>query len=183
MLLNVSSAGNWPGNLKIRESGNIVVTLKKKIIRRSVVFAFLSFFGLVIFYLGVVSAVESWAHAVELVLGDIFFVGAIALGLGIQVGLFSYTRQLKKIHYQQGAGLLTATGTGTGTSTVSMVACCLHHVGDVLPFVGLSAATIFFEQYRYPLMWSGVTINFLGILIMIHIMNMKRFWPRQVFSE
>ncbi len=160
-----------------------MVKQKQKIIRRSVFFATTAFIGLVFFYLGIISVVESWTHAVELVLNDAFFVGAIGLGFGVQVGLFSYTRQLKKIHYKQGAGLWTATGTGTGTSTVSMVACCLHHVGDILPLAGLSAATLFFEQYRYPLMWFGVVINLLGVLFMLHIMTRKRFWPRYVFHE
>lgn len=157
--------------------------LKQKIIRRSIIIGILAFCGLILFYLGIVTAVESWVHAVDIVVNDAFFVGAIGLGLGIQAGLFSYMIQLKKVHSRQGAGLITAAGTGTGTSTVSMVACCLHHVGDILPFVGISAATLFFEQYRYPLMWSGVTINFFGVLVMLQIISRNRFWPRYVFNE
>ncbi len=34
-------------------------------------------------------------------------------------------------------------GTSGGTSVTAMVACCLHHVTDVLPILGVSAAAEF----------------------------------------
>lgn len=162
-----------------------MIKQRKQIINRSILTAAAAFLGLLIFYIGFIAAVESFAHALELLQGDAFFVGAISLGFGTQIGLFSYSRRLKKLGLCHNSKSWTAAGSGagTGTSTVSMAACCLHHVGDVLPFLGISAATLFFEQYRYPLMWSGVIINMLGIAIMIRMISKNRFWPRQVFRS
>ncbi len=137
--------------------------------------------ALILFYLLLVGLVESWAHARELLLDDAFFVGAISLGFGIQIGLFSYVKQVQKLFK---SGSITAiTASGTGTSTVSMVACCLHHLGDVLPLIGLSGLTLFFEQYRYPMMWVGIMANVAGIVLMLRMINKHRLWPKHVFTN
>jgi len=62
-----------------------------------------------------------------------------------------------------------ATATGTGTSTVAMVACCAHHVTDVLPVLGLSGAAIFLNDYRIPLMVAGLAVNATGVLYMARL--------------
>ncbi len=160
-------------------------TEKQRIVNRSIITATAAFLGLLLFYGVFVAAVESFTHAVQLIMDDVFFVMAISLGFGIQIGFFSYMRRLKKAGREYGSGAWAAAGSGagTGTSTISMIACCLHHAGDVLPFLGISAATLFFEQYRYPLMWLGITANLLGVLIMLHIISKHRLWPRQVFIQ
>src|SRR3972149_5532526 len=62
-----------------------------------------------------------------------------------------------------------ATAPGTGTSTVAMVACCAHHVTDVLPVLGLSGAAIFLNDYRIPLMTAGLAVNALGVAGMLRL--------------
>ena len=139
-----------------------------------------AFIGLLLFYFVSVGLVESWTHAAELMLGDLFYVGLIALGFGLQISLFTYVKLLQKMVRTRG---ITATAvSGTGASTVSMAACCLHHLGDILPLIGLSGTIIFFAQYRYPLMWLGIVINLFGVLMMLRMINKHRLWPRYVFS-
>ncbi len=95
--------------------------------------------ALVAFYFLLIGLISrSWQHSLELLAQDRFYVGAIAIGFGAQVGLFSYIRRLRHHIRCRGAG--TVMVSGTGTSTVSMVACCLHHVGDFLPVLGVSGA-------------------------------------------
>ena len=54
-----------------------------------------------------------------------------------------------------------------GLSTVAMVACCVHHVTDVLPIVGVSLAATILTAWKTPLMGLGLAANFVGIAVML----------------
>lgn len=121
--------------------------------------------ALVGLYLGLVTLAQGWAHAVELLWGDRWLVGAIAAGFGVQVGLYVHLRRLQAC--LANPHLSTAlTAAGTGTSSAAMVACCAHHVTDALPLLGLSAAATLLNQYRVPFMVAGIGMNLVGILWM-----------------
>ncbi len=124
--------------------------------------------GLLALYLGIVSLSESWAHALSLFREDAPLVIPIVLGFGTQVGLFTYLKL--GLHLASGtraAGALT--GTAGSTSTFAMVACCAHHVTDVLPLLGLSGAAIFLAEYRVPFMVFGLFSNLAGIGVLVTI--------------
>ena len=123
-------------------------------------FGLLGAAGLLILYLGLVSLAQGWEHAVELLAGDAWIVGPILAGFGLQVGLYTY---LKTVIHAAARGTGALAGAGGGTSTVAMVACCAHHVTDVLPLVGLSAAATFLAEYRIPFMLVGLGTNLIGI--------------------
>jgi hypothetical protein len=59
-------------------------------------------------------------------------------------------------------------------STVAMVACCAHHVTDVLPILGLTAAAAFLAEYRMPFMLIGLGTTLLGIVVMLVILLKER---------
>lgn len=124
-------------------------------------------------YLGIVSVAESPAHALDLFWEDKAFVIPIMLGFGTQVGLFTL---LKKGLYMPmrapAAGATTAAG--GGMSTVAMVACCAHHVADVLPLIGLTAAATFLANWKIPFMVLGLTMNLIGILVMLREIRKAR---------
>ena len=129
-------------------------------------FGLLGALGLTAFYLGLVTLVESWSHALDLFREDASFVVPIILGFGIQVGLFTSLRQgQRRANGTRAAGALT--GTAGGTSTLAMVACCAHHVADVLPLLGLSGAAIFLAQYKVPLMVVGLLSNGVSISVLL----------------
>jgi copper chaperone CopZ len=129
---------------------------------RPILFGLLGTAGLLILYLGLVSLAQGWEHAVELLAEDAWIVGPILLGFGIQVGLFTY---LKTVVHAAARGTGALAGAGGGTSTAAMVACCAHHVTDVLPLVGLSAAATFLAEYRIPFMLVGLGTNLIGIAV------------------
>jgi hypothetical protein len=56
-------------------------------------------------------------------------------------------------------------GAGAGTSTAAMVACCAHHVAELLPLLGLSAAASFLAAYKIPFMLIGLAMNGIGIVV------------------
>ncbi len=123
--------------------------------------------ALVALYLGLVTWAQGLTHARELLWDDRYFVAAISAGFGTQVGLFVYVRRMVSLRARGGAA--TATATGTGTSTAAMVACCAHHVSDALPVLGLSGAAIFLNDYRIPLMATGLAVNGLAVAFMLRL--------------
>ena len=65
-------------------------------------------------------------------------------------------------------------GTSGGTSVTAMIACCLHHVTDVLPILGLSAAATFLTRYQRPFMLVGLGMNIIGVIVMLVILYRER---------
>ena len=65
-------------------------------------------------------------------------------------------------------------GTSGGTSATAMVACCIHHVTDVLPILGLSAAAGFLARYQHPFMLLGLAMNLMGIGVMLFVLYRER---------
>lgn len=120
--------------------------------------------ALVGLYLGIVTWAQGPDHALQLLWDDRLFVGLISAGFGTQVGLFSYVRLLQRALAHNSMAL---TGAGTATSSISMVACCAHHLADVLPIVGLSGLAVFLVEFRTPLMLVGLATNALGIAVML----------------
>ena len=51
--------------------------------------------------------------------------------------------------------------------TSAMLACCAHHLADILPIVGVSGAAIFLNAYKTPLLWLGVVMNLAGVAYLI----------------
>ncbi|MBI2953417.1 MAG: heavy-metal-associated domain-containing protein [Chloroflexi bacterium] len=130
-------------------------------------------------YLGIVAVAQDWNHAIELFTTDWYFVLAITAGFGTQVGLFTYVRTVI-LAPSQTKSTVAVTGAGTGTSTVSMLACCAHHLTDVLPLVGLSGAAIFLTDYRVPFMVLGIATNVVGIFVMLRLIRRLRTQACQI---
>ena len=117
--------------------------------------------GLLIFYLGMITLAQGWAHASAQLLDDRNFIAAIVLGFGTQVGLYTYLRGL---HTQTTVGGVAAS---TGTSAAAMLACCAHHLADVLPIVGVAGAAVFLNAYKTPLLWLSIVMNLAGALYLL----------------
>ena len=135
---------------------------------KPIMFGLLAAAGLLAFYLGTITLAQSWAHALQQLTEDLWFVGAIASGFGFQVGLFTYLRALRS---RAGVGGVAAS---TGTSTFAMLACCAHHLTEVLPIVGLSGVAVLLNAYKTPLLWLGVAVNLGGIAYMLYQLRKER---------
>jgi YHS domain-containing protein len=117
--------------------------------------------GLLIFYLGMITLAQGWEHATAQLLDDRNFITAIVLGFGTQVGLYTYLRGL---HAHTVVGGVAAS---TGTSTAAMLACCAHHLADVLPIVGVAGAAVFLNTYKTPLLWLSIAMNLAGVAYLL----------------
>ena len=137
---------------------------------RPLVFGAVAAGGLLAFYLGMITLAPGWAHATDQLATDRWFVGAIMAGFGTQVGLFTYLRALHARAAMSGAGMAAS----TSTSTAAMLACCAHHLADVLPVLGLSGAAIFLNDFKTPLLWLGIGMNLAGVAYLLRQVRRQR---------
>jgi hypothetical protein len=125
-------------------------------------------------YIGILTWAQGWEYASSQFVRDRFYVVPIIAGFGIQSALYSILRFRLFISVTStgpGGPMMGASG---ATSTTAMVACCIHHVTDVLPILGLSAAASFLTRYQRPFMGFGLAMNMIGIGIMLWVLYRER---------
>lgn len=137
---------------------------------RSIVAGLIGSAALLALYLAIISLAQGVGHAFEQLRLDAPFVGLIAAGFGVQIGLFVELRAVDRHHRASAA----VTAAGTGTSAAAMLACCAHHVVDLLPIVGLSAAAVFLNDYKTPLLLVGIAMNIIGIAVIARQLQRAR---------
>lgn len=128
----------------------------------------LSAVGLLTLYAITMTLLSGWAAAVEQFLALWYLMVPLAVGFGIQVGLYTKlkakVRERSKGAFTPPKAGLAAGGTSAGTA---MLACCAHHATDVLPFLGFSGASIFLTQFQKPILLASLGINIVGIAVML----------------
>ncbi len=110
-------------------------------------------------YFTVVSLISGWGFALDQFTAFWYFIISLAVGFGIQVGLFTYLKATA--HTRASAGKVVAIS-GT-TSTVAMISCCAHYAANILPILGITGALSLVGQYQIQLFWVGLVANALGI--------------------
>ncbi len=119
---------------------------------------------LLLVYTGIVTWAEGIEHAMDQMAELWYWVVALAGGFGIQVGLFSFIRRGLR---ERKATATASVATSGGVSAGSMVACCAHHLTDVLPLLGLSGLATFLASYQLLFIVIGILSNIVGITIML----------------
>lgn len=136
----------------------------------------------VFLYLGIVGvASRSFIHALQQLKADALMIGPLTAGLGLQIGLYTYYRQLQR-DVQRARPALAITAAGTGTSTVTMIACCADHVSDVLPLVGLTAAAAFLTEFRTQFIAVGIVSNLIGVVVVLRLVLHARKQFREAMT-
>ncbi len=125
-------------------------------------------------YLGLVSWAESPRHAVDLMWADRWIVGPIIVGFGVQSALYVTLKKRLFMPCTSTGPSGAMAGMSGVASTTAMVACCAHHVADVLPVLGLTAATTFLAEYRFSFMVVGLGMTLAGIAVMSFILLRER---------
>jgi len=135
------------------------------------------------FYLGILTWLQGWDYASSQFIRDRWYVIPIILGFGVQAALYSVLRFRLFIPITSTHGTGNVMGASGGTSATAMVACCIHHVADVLPILGLSAAASFLTRYQRPFMLIGLVMNLIGIGIMLFVLYRERRKLQPVLLE
>lgn len=116
-----------------------------------------------VFLLAISVAAMSLISGVDFAVGQLrtygYYFGMLAVGFGVQVGLYVYLKQSIR---GTGAGKIVGI-TGT-TSTAAMISCCAHYLVNILPLLGVAGAVTFIVQYQVELFWVGILFNLGGII-------------------
>lgn len=130
-------------------------------ILKPVIKGFLGMSALLVIYFSITGFISGWNFALEQFSQFWYFIIALALGFGIQIGLFIYLKQeVKNKNMAISGKALAITGT---TSTVAMVSCCAHYLVNILPILGIAGVMTIVAQYQIQLFWVGLIFNALGI--------------------
>lgn len=129
---------------------------------------------LLIFYFGIMIPAEGIKAALQQMSRLWYWIWALMIGFGLQAGLFSFIRQQMKRHREAATASVSASG---GVSAGSMVACCAHHLGDILPFIGLAGVALFLVKYQTFFIFAGVVSNVVGIIIMLDTIQRHNLCP------
>jgi len=126
------------------------------------------------FYIGILTWAQGWEYASSQLVRDRWYVIPIIVGFGVQAALYAILRFRLFIPIPSTGHAGSMMGASGGTSATAMVACCIHHVTDVLPILGLSAAASFLTRYQRPFMFMGLVMNLIGIGAMLFVLYRER---------
>jgi len=129
-------------------------------ISKSILMGVIGAFGLLAIYFSILTLVSGWDFGLSQFFEFWPFVITLALGFGIQIGLYSYLKNAINQHCASGK-VLAVSGT---TSTTAMISCCAHYLANILPAVGAAGIVTFVGQYQIQLFWFGLASNVAGIL-------------------
>ena len=132
---------------------------------------FTGFIALIVFYFGLMRLLAgSWNAAISQFEKLWYYMIPLSLGFGIQVGLYNHLRSLVKS--KSGKNVMMA---NTTTSAIGMVACCAHHLTDVLPLIGLTALSAFLVAFQTPILLVGIVFNIVGIYYLLQKIKHHQF--------
>lgn len=121
------------------------------------------FIALIVFYFGLMRILAgSWNAAISQFGKLWYYMIPLSIGFGIQVGLYSHLKSLIK----DNTGKNMVIG-NTATSAIGMVACCAHHLTDVLPFIGLAAFSTLLTTFQTPILEIGIISNIVGVYYLL----------------
>ena len=137
--------------------------------KKFIIIGFVAGFSLLAVYFIVLSIANSFSHAIKQFSQIWYWILFLTVGFGLQVGLYFFIRASFRL--KQMASPTAAVAASGGISTGSMIACCLHHLVDVLPLMGLAAAAVFLATYQLLFIIIGILSNLIGITIMLEIIQ------------
>ena len=151
--------------------------MAQKIILPSVLKGFLAASLLLIFYFAIVILISGWDFTQSQFAKYWYFILSLALGFGIQVGLYSYLKNSIR-RKNISAKVLAVSGSASGAA---MISCCSHYLANILPILGISGFITFVTQYQVQFFWVGLALNLAGIAYMSN--NVYLFSKRNLANE
>lgn len=123
-------------------------------------------FGLLAFYVLVLTLFQGFDFAMSELRGLWYWLVPLALGFGLQIGLYSSLLHTARLNVE-----IAASG---GVSGGSMIACCSHFALNMLPLLGFAGLATFLMTYQTWFFSIGLVSNIVGIVILVrHKKKMK----------
>lgn len=120
-------------------------------------------------YFTVITLISGWNFAWQQFGGYWYYIASLALGFGVQVGLYRYLKTCVSQNPPAGK-MLAVTGT---TSTAAMISCCAHYLVNILPILGATGIATIASQYQIQLFWVGLAFNLAGIVLIASRVQIK----------
>lgn len=118
------------------------------------------------FYIGIMLIFNPLYYVIEDFISKFIWFSILITLFGVQIGLITYIRNINNKRRMS----KSQTALSGGISTTSMLACCIHHVTDFIPLIGVSAFTVFLVEFQLYFLIIGILFGVLSVLnIMIHI--------------
>jgi len=130
---------------------------------RSILYGLLGFIALLTVYFVVMVLFSGWDFALYQFGMFWYFVVSLAVGFGIQVGLYMYLRRA----IRQSRGSKKALAVSGTTSIIAMVSCCAHYLVNILPILATAGIITFIGQYQIEFFWIGLAFNLGGIVYIV----------------
>lgn len=131
-----------------------------RMISKAALIGVIGTFSLLSVYFLILTLVSGGSFALSQFFEFWHFVVSLAVGFGIQIGLYTYLKRAIDQHCASGK-VLAVSGT---TSTTAMISCCAHYLTNILPAVGAAGIITLVGQYQVQLFWFGLASNAAGIL-------------------
>lgn len=135
--------------------------------------------GVAAFYVVVVGfASGSVEHLLDQMRADWWLLVPIMGGFAIQVALLA---ELRSRHHAAtvAAGAASA---GAGASAAGMVACCAHHLAELLPFLGIAGVATTLTAWRTEMMFVGIGVNAIAIALAWRRLRSAPRVPKEVHA-
>lgn len=121
---------------------------------------------MLMFYIGIMLIFNPLYYVIEDFISKFVWFSILITLFGVQIGLITYIRNINTKRRMS----KSQTALSGGISTTSMLACCIHHVTDFIPLIGVSAFTVFLVEFQLYFLIIGILFGVLSILnILIHI--------------
>jgi Cu+-exporting ATPase len=129
-------------------------------LRKPIIVGILGIFALLAIYFTVVGLISDSQFAINQFNEFWYYIIALAIGFGVQLGLYTYLRQA--IYSTEGSGKILAVS--GGTSTAAMITCCAHYLVNIAPLIATAGIITFLTQYQVQFFWIGLAFNLGGIV-------------------
>ncbi len=140
--------------------------------RRAYFYGVIAAFAVVGIYLTMNTLAADWYFARMQFADYRWWIITLAIGLGIQVAMFTAFRAyLRGVRMKAATTSIAATG---GVSTAAMMACCSHYLAAILPALGIpflsASAVANVAEYQVYFFAAGVASCLFGIGLMLRLM-------------
>jgi copper chaperone CopZ len=140
---------------------------------RSYLFGAVASIAIVGVYLGMNTLTADWYFAKIQFSEYRWWILTLAIGLGIQVTLFTLFRA--QLRGQKMRGAKTTMAASGGMSATAMMACCSHYLATVIPALGVpflsATAVASIAEYQTYFFLAGVISCLVGIGLMLRMME------------
>ena len=159
-----------------RSGGRITWAQHRDLRKEAMLWGFSGGVALVAVYLVVLALANSTEHVLSEFRRLWYWMTPLIFGFAVQLGLFAYARAATRSDTTTPARGVVASG---GVSALSMVACCAHHLTDVLPLIGLAGAALFLATYQALFLLLGLLSNIVGLVYMLGTLRRHGLFPER----